>query len=333
MPQSTQGKRWFALLIVSALAVSACAHRGGVNNAPFSAHTLKYDTTWERFPLEYRNFGILAGLLGANKQRLVRPVAIAARDRSLYIADAGEHLLYRFDLNTKLLHKIGDAGDQLTGEAGGIYVTANGDIYVTDPLGQRVLKFSRSGSLLQTFRDAANISRPLSVAVDEATGRVFVADEVFSHVVIFSPEGEPLQGIGARGLNAGPGNFRVITDMAMAPEGVYVTDRVELRVQLIGLDGKYVRNFGQSDLIFPLAIARDQYGRMFISDRSDNRLRVFDNQGQLIEIVGRNGSGPGEFRLANDMAIDGDRLYVADSLNGRIQVFKILPPAAAAPAG
>ncbi|MEK6748035.1 MAG: 6-bladed beta-propeller [Pseudomonadota bacterium] len=330
MPQSAQRKRRFALLITVALAHTACALKPVAQApdapvAPFAAKSLTYVATLDNVRLGYAD-KFLRVLFGRNEYRLERPVAIAARDKNLYIADAGAHIIFRYDIARKILTKIGSAGDKLAGEAGGIYVAANGDFYVADPVGQQVLKFSRNGDLLQTFRDAPNISRPIAVAVDENSGRLFVADEVYSHVVVFNAEGEAIQGIGARGLNAGPGNFRVITDMAMAPAGLYVTDRVELRVQLLDLQGKFVRSFGQQELIFPLAIARDAHGRVYVTDRSDNRLRIFDAQGQLIEAVGHNGSGPGEFRLANDMAIADDSLYIADSLNGRIQVFKIEPP-------
>ncbi|MDH4275028.1 MAG: 6-bladed beta-propeller [Gammaproteobacteria bacterium] len=311
--------------------MAACAHKPGVvapvgtTVGTFVAKSLNYIQTLDTFSLGYTN-KFLKDTLGNNTHRLVRPVAIAARDNHLYIADAGVHILFRYSLAKKLLEKIGTAGDQLVGEAGGIYVAASGEIYVADPAGQQVLKFAPNGGVLQSFRDGPNISRPIAVAVDESTGRVFVADELYSHVVVFSAAGEAIQGIGARGLNAGPGNFRIITDMAMTPEGLYVSDRVELRMQLIDLQGKFARSFGQSDLIFPLAIARDTYGRIYVTDRTDNRLRIFDSAGQLIETVGRNGNGPGEFRLPNDMAIAGDSLYIADSLNGRIQVFKVLPP-------
>jgi sugar lactone lactonase YvrE len=55
-------------------------------------------------------------------------------------------------------------------------------------------------------------------------------------------------------------------------------------------------------------------------------LVFFDAEGRLLLNVGGPGSGPGEFWLPAGMAFDADRqlLFVADSYNSRVQVFRFL---------
>jgi hypothetical protein len=54
-------------------------------------------------------------------------------------------------------------------------------------------------------------------------------------------------------------------------------------------------------------------------------VQVMDADGNLLMIFGKTGAGPGEFFLPTSIHIDrDDNIYVADSYNRRIQVFRYL---------
>ena len=54
-----------------------------------------------------------------------------------------------------------------------------------------------------------------------------------------------------------------------------------------------------------------------------DNVQIFNDQGQLLLNWGEAGSAPGQFWLPNGIAISmDDQIYVADSYNHRIQVFK-----------
>jgi len=55
-----------------------------------------------------------------------------------------------------------------------------------------------------------------------------------------------------------------------------------------------------------------------------SRIKIFKD-GQLTGIFGRNGYGDGEFRFVGDMKYADGKLYVADTLNARIQIFSVTP--------
>jgi hypothetical protein len=285
------------------------------------AHVVDWSAYIDTVPLGLTN-PIKSFVVGDDSFNLSRPVAIGMRSNIMYIADADVGVIFKYFLDSGNMIPLREAGDQVLGEVTDIYVRRDHSFYATDTLGKRVLYFSPSGELLQIFSNGPNISRPIAVTLNESNGELMVADEVYSHVVSFNPQGEPLFGMGGRGDE--PGKFRIITDMLKTDEGYYISDRIELAVQFLDLQGNYVDHFGERDLVFPTAIARDKYGRMFVADKSDSSIKVFKDK-RLISRVGKNGYGKGEFRYISDMKYHNGRLYVVDSLNGRIQVFDVLP--------
>ena len=76
--------------------------------APFAAKSLTYVTTLDNLRLAYSG-KVLRTLFGHNEYRLERPVAIAARNNNLYIADAGTHIIFRYDIAKKDAEKQIDA--------------------------------------------------------------------------------------------------------------------------------------------------------------------------------------------------------------------------------
>jgi hypothetical protein len=67
-----------------------------------------------------------------------------------------------------------------------------------------------------------------------------------------------------------------------------------------------------------LKVAQD--GKIYILDSKDNDIKVFQKDGTFIRCIGREGSGPGEFKRPWTLHLFGDYLYVSDTGNGRIQV-------------
>ncbi len=59
-------------------------------------------------------------------------------------------------------------------------------------------------------------------------------------------------------------------------------------------------------------------GRLAVIDRQDRRVFIFDSTGTLLAKVGREGSGPGEFRFPMDPHWTTDTLWIADPNLGRL---------------
>jgi hypothetical protein len=70
------------------------------------------------------------------------------------------------------------------------------------------------------------------------------------------------------------------------------------------------------------AVTLDRLGRIYVLDRQPKQLRVFDSAGQIVRVLGREGSGPGEF--INPIGMDWDRegnLWIVDPRNARYTVY------------
>jgi len=360
MSQGSKKKRRFTLqigfLTVACASLFACASVGNNQTQPIhptvaeNAKSLRYIKTIDKIGLGSDD-AIKQIIAGDEFYELTRPVAIDIRDDVMIIADAGYvstdrgttvgepnqaiakagirvtssglGIIFKYNLKTNRMHPLFGAGDKIKGEITDIYLAKDKSFYVTDVEGRRVLHFSPEGSLLTEYKHPPNIFRPIAVTVDETRNEVIIADETYSHLVSFDmKKAEPIYGMGGRG--EGPGKFRIITDMIAIPDGFLVSDRIELRIQVLDREGQYVADFGRSELMFPTALAVDRDGRVFVGEKSDNTIKVF-KAGKLIEVIGRNGSAGGEFRYVSDMKVLGNQLYVVDSLNGRIQVFEFLP--------
>ena len=263
-------------------------------------------------------------ILGRRDIRLQRPVAVAARGDTILIVDADTQQVLRFDRHRQELIEVVNLRAVGAVDVTDIYLTPNLDFFIADWGGSRVLQFDREGKLLREFRNELNLRRPVAVAVDDASGYVFVADGVMDHVVVFNSSGEALTAIGKRG--EGEGQFLNITSMARGPDGLYIAARVGDRLQVLGDDGQYIYSLAKDVVAFPNSIVVSDDNFIFVSDFIDNTIKVFERQFLLAQ-SGGTGSAPGKFRRITDMWLDEGFLYVADSLNGRIQVLRVVKEA------
>ena len=63
--------------------------------------------------------------------------------------------------------------------------------------------------------------------------------------------------------------------------------------------------------------------RMYVSERQDLQMRIYDAAGNLERVVGRRGQGPGEFQSMGHLGLLGDTVWVLDSRNRRITLFNL----------
>ena len=67
-------------------------------------------------------------------------------------------------------------------------------------------------------------------------------------------------------------------------------------------------------------VAVDKDDNIYVSDCGNHCVYKFNKNGELLERVGKKGSGPGEFNFPLGVAVDGDRVFVCGRDNHRIQV-------------
>ena len=82
---------------------------------------------------------------------------------------------------------------------------------------------------------------------------------------------------------------------------------------------------GRGDVAFYQAASPvvDDEGRIYVLDRGNHRVQVFDPDGELLVTFGAEGQGPGELARPVSLAIAGDRILVSDGQNGRVSEFTL----------
>ena len=200
-----------------------------------------------------------------------------------------------------------------------------------------VLKFDSSGNLLKSF-GAGMFIFPHKIYLDR-DGNVWVADQRAAnereltkfpgekekgHVVVkFSPDGKVLLTLGKPGVEGSPPDtLTQPTSVVMAPNGdVFVSEghnqspqappETVSRISKFTKDGKFIKSFGKlgsgpGEFRGPHDLAMDAQGRIFVADRGNMRIQIFDQEGKYLG-EWKQFSRPSGVYIRNDM------IYVADS--------------------
>lgn len=75
-----------------------------------------------------------------------------------------------------------------------------------------------------------------------------------------------------------------------------------------------------SELISPMKLAVDEWGRVYVADQKPTVIKLYDRDGTFIRTIGREGAGPGEFRVAL-LAVGRGEVVVHDPPTARTSVF------------
>ncbi len=79
---------------------------------------------------------------------------------------------------------------------------------------------------------------------------------------------------------------------------------------------------GTGQFVTPRSLAVGPDGSVYVLDTGNNRIQVFDQNGNFLQQWGEPGAGPGQFNEPWGIAVAGDgTIYVADTWNHRVQVF------------
>ena len=210
----------------------------------------------------------------------------------------------------------------------GVVVNRRGEVVVTE--GDSVSVFSPSGKKLRSFSSVGpgqeQFEVPCGVAVD-GEGNIFVVDTYNHCIQKFTASGQFLCAVGTRG--GGPLKFNEPMYIAFNATNnkIYVTDTVNLRVQVLNSDLTFSNTFGRKgsgrgQFDDMRGIACDSTGNVYVVDRGNHRIQVFTADGKFLRMFGKHGSGRGELGIPLGIAIDSsDVVYVSEVDNCRVSVF------------
>ena len=206
---------------------------------------------------------------------------------------------------------------------------------VENPDTNLIMLFNKNGNMVRSF-GAGYITWPHGIHVDH-DGNVWIADargseqaqgysgEHYGHQVHkFSPTGVHLMSLGKKGGGQGEDYFYTPNDVLVAPDGsIFVgeghtsAEGSVNRVHKFDAEGRHLFSFGEwgtepGNFRQPHALAMDSKGRLFVADRGNNRIQIFDQEGKLLDVWHQFSRLSGIYIDANDV------LYAADSESGSV---------------
>jgi hypothetical protein len=182
------------------------------------------------------------------------------------------------------------------------------------PVNSKIMMFDPQGKLLRSWGDNfVSYAHGLRVSPD---GFVWITDKRGEQVFKFTPEGEMLMSLGQKGV-VGDNNSETAlngpADMVVSKNGnIFVADgeSKNTRVVKFAKDGKFIKFWGtkgsgDGELDVPHNIAMDSKGNLYVADRANKRVEVFDQDGKYLSQTSAFGD-PASIFISKD-----DTMYVA----------------------
>ena len=214
-------------------------------------------------------------------------------------------------------------------EPNGIAVDSKGNIYVADTYVGAVFIFNTEVEKVGFIHNGQEVhfEQVIGLAIDD-NDRLFVSDSHLRTIFVFDPAHRLVASFGADTLQR-PSGIALDTRNRL----LYVTDVVKNHVAVFDADTfKFQRAIGgppekpgeedPGTFARPTNVAVDAKGNIFVSDTINNRIQMFDAEGNFLSMFGRGGDGPGYFGRPKGLAVDRDgHVWVADTSMDRVQVF------------
>lgn len=170
-----------------------------------------------------------------------------------------------------------------------------------------------SGKLINSWGDNLFIM-PHGLKVDDKNN-IWVTDVGLHQVFKFSYDGKPLLKLGeARVAGNDSLHFDKPTDIAIAKDGsFYVSDGYgNSRVIKFSATGKYLFEWGkkgnkESEFNVPHGISLDAFNNVYVADRENNRIQIFDSAGKFIKQFSEN-----SFGAICAVVVDKSKLFAVD---------------------
>jgi hypothetical protein len=204
------------------------------------------------------------------------------------------------------------------GEVSGIAVNSKGHVFIftrgstTGPAygaaAAQLLEFGPGGEFIREIgHNLYAWSFAHTVRIDKYDN-IWVADKGSDMVIKFTPQGQVAMVFGRKAeasdegaeplkhpkppLPPVDGQFRQVTDMAWdANDTTFISDGyINSRVAVYDKNGKWVKSFGEpgsgpGQLNTPHSIATDSQGNVYVANRGNARIEVFDNSGKYLRQI------------------------------------------------
>lgn len=286
-------------------------------------------------PIVYRGI-ILDAALGAAK--LSQPLGLDIDpDGNLYIADTGNNRILKCSPRGELLREAGGFGfDREQFDRPVDIWAGNGlDVFVVDYNNQRLQRYDKDLNYISSYysgelqEESLQFGYPAAVGFSN-NGEIFLADHEFNRVLRIDSFGQPKASFGD--FNWGEGRLsRPAKILIGSQREIFVSDSTTAAIVQYDPYGNFVRRLGEGVLRDPAGMAEVK-GKaknvseawLMVADRSNHRVVGLNPAGVVWAAFGKMGRRAEQFQFPADVVAYGNRIFVLDTGNNRVQMFEIL---------
>ena len=249
----------------------------------------------------------------------------------LHLKVEGEHIKGSpFPVTVKLpVQKLGKELVRTIGgvkQPWGVTINQKNELFLVERGGNTVSIFNPKHEKVSSFgcygSGNGQLHHPSGIAIDD-NGDILVADAGNNRIQKFSSNGKFKAAVGARGN--GQLQFHCPVGIKIHPltKRIYVGDCSNHRIQILNPDLSYFSSFGSrgsdpGQLEYPWDVAFDSANYVYVTDRWNNRIQVFTEDGKLLRQIG---TGKGKLNHPGMITISENELYVSEINNHRVSVF------------
>jgi sugar lactone lactonase YvrE len=201
----------------------------------------------------------------------------------LYVADGKVGAVFIFNTETKDLRMIKHGVQARFGDIIGLTIDDSDRLFVSDTKMHRILVFDKDHKVEASI--SQGVIDPASMVIDNENRFLYVADPAQDQVLVFDAD-------------------------KLTP------------IRQMGISGKNHSLRGPGEFSMPSGVALDADNNLYVTDTWNNRVEVFDADGNFIREWGKSGDRPGRFSRPKGIAIDSDgHVWVGDAVQDRLQCF------------
>ena len=224
-------------------------------------------------------------------------------------------------------------------EVAGVATDSQERVYAFNRGDHPMIIFDGDGTFIESWGEGV-FTNPHGIYIGP-DDRVYCADN-FDHTVrIFEPDGTLIRTLGTpnqpsdtgfvqgeKPVQRGAGPFNMVTNVALSVAGdLYVSDGYgNARVHKFSSDGDYLHSWGEpgdgpGEFNLPHAIAVDRHDRVYVADRENSRVQIFDTDRNYLSVFT-------DCIRPDDLFIDRDEnLFVAElgEIAGKGPNVEVLP--------
>jgi sugar lactone lactonase YvrE len=210
----------------------------------------------------------------------------------------------------------------------GLAVDSKGKLYVGDQRVGGIFIFNPETKDTEYIRNGkeAHFSLVNGLVIDD-DDRLFVADGELHHVLVFDAKHQPVDVI-QQGMQDPVGlaidkenRFLYVVDAGLDQVLVYDADSFKL-LRKIGTTGHNHELTTEGNFGGPFGATVDKDGNLYVTDMLNNRVEVFDAEGNYVRTWGKTGDAVGEFGRPKGIAADCDgHIWVVDQALDRVTIF------------